>query len=235
MLFSISGPCKYPFRTSPWWKWPSKLLDLQPHQVQKENAVRFVLLLRHLATQGDQSVTASMKDTWVLLFTWTPLLLSDPFPTPLLLHSTSIGHRIPKRCHLELKRHNQCPKRSTFAHFAVNVTAECGAVPIYVYPGSASERDLAHGMPCNRVCEPAFASHLSCFCLQARAPPGSARLESKAGSFRRRICLTCHIHLYSTVTRLLRMQLWKAKARGMTCVGVGGALKVMTTPDDSAG
>ena len=52
-----------------------------------------------------------------------------------------------------------------------------------VYPRSASERDFAHGMPCNRVCEPAFVSHLSRFCLQARAPPGSARLESKVGVF----------------------------------------------------
>ena len=61
------------------------------------------------------------------------------------------------------------------------------------------------------------------------------RWRAKQGSFRRHICLTCHIHLYSTITRLLRVQLWKAKAWGMTRVGVGGALKVMTTPDDSAG
>ena len=117
MLFSISGLCKYPFRTSPWWKRPSELLDLQPHQVQKENAVRFVLLLRHLAAQGDQSVTASMKDTWVLLFTWTPLLLSDPFPTPLPLHSTSIGHRIPQCCHLELKKAQPMPKEKHLCSF----------------------------------------------------------------------------------------------------------------------
>ena len=68
-----------------------------------------------------------------------------------------------------------------------------------LYPGFASESDFAHAMPCNRALEPGFASYLS-FCLLARAPPGSTRVESKGGVFQE--AHLSGIHLYSTLSKL---------------------------------
>lgn len=84
------------------------------------------------------------------------------------------------------KRHNQCLKRSSLANFAVNLTVLyflCGAVPTCVCFGFASKTGFAYERPCNRVCQPGFASYLSSFCLLAVAPPGSATVESTAGVF----------------------------------------------------